>query len=200
MPCWPHFFFTVAVTYFTEMPLRQFEPAFCLHCSLVRMSFATKQTCASSPSLVRRFSTPSKELRSKLVLQIQHWAAPSSWSLISYRMLITDTQTCTPRWVIKATTSVRHDALFQKSSHLEPLLLSQSSELGGRLSGLLERYQQYQDEVVSLHSWLSTQEQNQSIAKPSGETDPQNLQNTLRQVQVQKKQKTNIDISNFSVF
>lgn len=60
----------------------------------------------------------------------------------------------------------------------------QSTELGGRLSGLLERYQQYQDEVVSLHSWLSTQEQNQSIAKPSGETDPQNLQNTLRQVQV----------------
>lgn len=78
-------------------------------------------------------------------------------------------------------------------SHLESLLLSQSSELGGRLSGLLERYQQYQDEVVSLHSWLSTQEQNQSIAKPSGETDPQNLQNTLRQVQVQKN-KTNIDI------
>lgn len=60
----------------------------------------------------------------------------------------------------------------------------QSTELGGRLSGLLERYQQYQDEVVSLHSWLSTQEQNQSIAKASGETDPQNLQNTLRQVQV----------------
>lgn len=60
----------------------------------------------------------------------------------------------------------------------------QSTELGGRLSGLLERYQQYQDEVVSLHSWLSTQEQNQSIAKTSGETDPQNLQNTLRQLQV----------------
>lgn len=60
----------------------------------------------------------------------------------------------------------------------------QSTELGGRLSGLLERYQQYQDEVVSLHSWLSTQEQNQSIAKSSGDTDPQNLQNTLRQVQV----------------
>lgn len=63
-------------------------------------------------------------------------------------------------------------------------LYVQSTELGSRLSGLLERYQQYQDEVVSLHSWLSTQEQNQSIAKPSGETDPQNLQNTLRQVQV----------------
>ena len=52
------------------------------------------------------------------------------------------------------------------------------------MSGLLERYQQHQDEVVSLHSWLSTQEQNQSIAKPSGDKDPQNLQNTLRQVQV----------------
>uniref|UniRef100_A0A665W9A7 Microtubule actin crosslinking factor 1 n=1 Tax=Echeneis naucrates TaxID=173247 RepID=A0A665W9A7_ECHNA len=56
-------------------------------------------------------------------------------------------------------------------------------KLGGRLSSLLERYQQHQDEVVSLHSWLSTQEQNQSIAKPTGDTDPQNLQNTLRQVQ-----------------
>lgn len=52
------------------------------------------------------------------------------------------------------------------------------------MSGLLERYQQYQDEVVSVHSWLSAQEQNQSKAKPSGETDPQNLQDTLRQVQV----------------
>uniref|UniRef100_A0A3Q2YSE8 Uncharacterized protein n=1 Tax=Hippocampus comes TaxID=109280 RepID=A0A3Q2YSE8_HIPCM len=56
--------------------------------------------------------------------------------------------------------------------------------LGGRLSGLLERYQQYQDEVVSLHSWLSVQEQNQSIAKPCGSTDPQALQDTLRQVRV----------------
>lgn len=102
------------------MPLRHFEPAICFHCSLVRMSFATKQTCASSPSPVRRFWTPSKELRSKLVLQIQHWAAPSSWSLISCRMLITDTQTCTPRWVIKATTSVRHDALFLKSHTWNP--------------------------------------------------------------------------------
>ena len=69
-------------------------------------------------------------------------------------------------------------------------LCVQSTELGGRLSGLLERYQQYQDEVVSLHSWLSTQEQNQSIAKPSGETDPQNLQNTLRQVQVKHTSQT----------
>ncbi|CAJ1083006.1 microtubule-actin cross-linking factor 1 isoform X15 [Xyrichtys novacula] len=72
-----------------------------------------------------------------------------------------------------------HDA-----NHRYTTLHTKSSELGGRLSGLLERYQQYQDEVVSLHSWLSTQEQNQSISKPSGETDPQNLQNTLRQVQL----------------
>ncbi|XP_070777395.1 microtubule-actin cross-linking factor 1, isoforms 1/2/3/4/5 [Enoplosus armatus] len=72
-----------------------------------------------------------------------------------------------------------HDA-----NHRYTTLHTKSTELGGRLSGLLERYQQYQDEVVSLHSWLSTQEQNQSIAKPSGETDPQNLQNTLRQVQL----------------
>uniref|UniRef100_A0A672I153 Microtubule actin crosslinking factor 1 n=1 Tax=Salarias fasciatus TaxID=181472 RepID=A0A672I153_SALFA len=73
---------------------------------------------------------------------------------------------------------------LQDANHRYTTLHTKSSELGGRLSGLLERYQQYQDEVVSLHSWLSTQEQNQSIAKPSGETDPQNLQNTLRQVQV----------------
>ncbi|XP_072227135.1 microtubule-actin cross-linking factor 1 isoform X13 [Leuresthes tenuis] len=72
-----------------------------------------------------------------------------------------------------------HDA-----NHRYTTLHTKSTELGGRLSGLLERYQQYQDEVVSLHSWLSTQEQNQSIAKSSGDTDPQNLQNTLRQVQL----------------
>uniref|UniRef100_UPI0037E860E5 microtubule-actin cross-linking factor 1 isoform X3 n=1 Tax=Semicossyphus pulcher TaxID=241346 RepID=UPI0037E860E5 len=72
-----------------------------------------------------------------------------------------------------------HDA-----NHRYTTLHTKSTELGGRLSGLLERYQQYQDEVVSLHSWLSSQEQNQSISKPSGETDPQNLQNTLRQVQL----------------
>ncbi|KAM3595755.1 uncharacterized protein V6R79_002337 [Siganus canaliculatus] len=73
---------------------------------------------------------------------------------------------------------------LQDANHRYTTLHTKSTELGGRLSGLLERYQQYQDEVVSLHSWLSTQEQNQSIAKPSGETDPQNLQNTLRQVQL----------------
>ncbi|XP_061786769.1 microtubule-actin cross-linking factor 1 isoform X2 [Nerophis lumbriciformis] len=73
---------------------------------------------------------------------------------------------------------------LQDANHRYTSLHTKSSELGGRLSGLLERYQQYQDEVVSLHSWLSAQEQNQSIAKPSGDTDPQNLQNTLRQVQL----------------
>ncbi|KAK2830737.1 hypothetical protein Q5P01_018668 [Channa striata] len=73
---------------------------------------------------------------------------------------------------------------LQDANHRYTTLHTKSTELGSRLSGLLERYQQYQDEVVSLHSWLSTQEQNQSIAKPSGDTDPQNLQNTLRQVQL----------------
>ncbi|XP_062265327.1 microtubule-actin cross-linking factor 1 isoform X4 [Platichthys flesus] len=72
-----------------------------------------------------------------------------------------------------------HDA-----NHRYTTLHTKSSDLGGRLSGLLERYQQHQDEVVSLHSWLSTQEQNQSIAGPGGDKDPQNLQNTLRQVQL----------------
>ncbi|XP_049458909.1 microtubule-actin cross-linking factor 1 isoform X15 [Epinephelus fuscoguttatus] len=73
---------------------------------------------------------------------------------------------------------------LQDANHRYTTLHTKSTDLGGRLSSLLERYQQYQDEVVSVHSWLSTQEQNQSIAKPSGETDPQNLQNTLRQVQL----------------
>ncbi|XP_047461909.1 microtubule-actin cross-linking factor 1 isoform X19 [Mugil cephalus] len=73
---------------------------------------------------------------------------------------------------------------LQDANHRYTTLHTKSTELGGRLSGLLERYQQYQDEVVSLHSWLSAQEQNQSTAKASGETDPQNLQDTLRQVQL----------------
>ncbi|XP_075305600.1 microtubule-actin cross-linking factor 1 isoform X16 [Odontesthes bonariensis] len=73
---------------------------------------------------------------------------------------------------------------LHEANHRYTALHTKSTELGGRLSGLLERYQQYQDEVVSLHSWLSTQEQNQSVAKSSGDTDPQNLQNTLRQVQL----------------
>ncbi|XP_051247425.1 microtubule-actin cross-linking factor 1 isoform X19 [Dicentrarchus labrax] len=84
---------------------------------------------------------------------------------------------------MESTKQVVTDKL-QDANHRYTTLHTKSTELGGRLSGLLERYQQYQDEVVSLHSWLSTQEQNQSIAKPSGETDPQNLQNTLRQVQL----------------
>ncbi|KAM7384719.1 hypothetical protein PAMA_011869 [Pampus argenteus] len=70
---------------------------------------------------------------------------------------------------------------LQDANHKYTTLHTKSTDLSGRLSGLLERYQQYQDEVVSLHSWLSAQEQNQSIAKPSGETD---TQNTLRQVQL----------------
>ncbi|XP_034017043.1 microtubule-actin cross-linking factor 1 isoform X7 [Thalassophryne amazonica] len=73
---------------------------------------------------------------------------------------------------------------LQDANHRYTTLHTKSAELGSRLLGLLERYQQYQDEVVSLHSWLSTQEQNQSITKPTVETDPENLQNTLRQVQL----------------
>ncbi|XP_057210504.1 microtubule-actin cross-linking factor 1, isoforms 1/2/3/4/5 isoform X14 [Triplophysa rosa] len=64
-------------------------------------------------------------------------------------------------------------------------LHSKSSELGTRLSGLLERYQQYQDEAGSLDSWLSAQEKNQSMFKPSGEqADPQALQRVLSTVQL----------------
>uniref|UniRef100_A0A8C7KYA2 Microtubule actin crosslinking factor 1 n=1 Tax=Oncorhynchus kisutch TaxID=8019 RepID=A0A8C7KYA2_ONCKI len=73
---------------------------------------------------------------------------------------------------------------LQDANHRYTALHTKSSDLGGRLSGLLERCQQYQDEAVSLHTWLSTQEQNQSIAGPSGETDTQTLQNTLRAVQL----------------
>ncbi|XP_051948301.1 microtubule-actin cross-linking factor 1-like [Xyrauchen texanus] len=64
-------------------------------------------------------------------------------------------------------------------------LQSKSSELGTHLSGLLEQYQQYQEEAGSLESWLSAQEQNQSIFKPSGEQrDTQTLQCTLNAVQL----------------
>nr|XP_029503400.1 microtubule-actin cross-linking factor 1, isoforms 1/2/3/5-like isoform X13 [Oncorhynchus nerka] len=73
---------------------------------------------------------------------------------------------------------------LQDANHRYTALHTKSSDLGGRLSGLLERCQQYQDEAVSLHTWLSAQEQNQSIAGPSGETDTQTLQNTLRAVQL----------------
>lgn len=61
----------------------------------------------------------------------------------------------------------------------------QSVDLGTHLSSLLDRYQQYQDEVTALDSWLTAQEQNQSMLKPNGEqTDTQTLQNTLKTVQV----------------
>uniref|UniRef100_A0A1A8EJA6 Microtubule-actin crosslinking factor 1 n=2 Tax=Nothobranchius korthausae TaxID=1143690 RepID=A0A1A8EJA6_9TELE len=73
---------------------------------------------------------------------------------------------------------------LQDSNHRYTTLHTRSTELGSHLSGLLERYQQYQDEVISLHSWLSNHEQNQSISTSSGDTDPQNLQNALRQVQL----------------
>ncbi|XP_061123835.1 microtubule-actin cross-linking factor 1 isoform X7 [Syngnathus typhle] len=84
---------------------------------------------------------------------------------------------------LEATKQLVTDKL-QDANHRYTSLHAKSSELGGRLSGLLERYQQYQDEVVSLHSWLSAQEQNQSIAKSGGDTDPHDLQDTLRQVQL----------------
>ncbi|KAJ8000014.1 hypothetical protein DPEC_G00200410 [Dallia pectoralis] len=73
---------------------------------------------------------------------------------------------------------------LQEANQRYTALHGKSSDLGGRLSGLLDRYQQYQDEAVSLHTWLSTQEQNQSVAGPSGESDTQTLQNTLRVVQL----------------
>ncbi|KAM9494125.1 microtubule-actin cross-linking factor 1 isoform 10-T10 [Clarias gariepinus] len=63
-------------------------------------------------------------------------------------------------------------------------LQNKSVDLGTHLSTLLDRYQQYQDEATALDSWLSAQEQNQSILKPSGEqSDTQTLQNTLNTVQ-----------------
>ncbi|MCI4392014.1 hypothetical protein PGIGA_G00141030 [Pangasianodon gigas] len=63
-------------------------------------------------------------------------------------------------------------------------LQNKSVDLGTHLSSLLDQYQQYQDEATALDSWLSAQEQNQSILKPSGEqTDTQTLQNTLNTVQ-----------------
>lgn len=173
--------------------------------SLLRMSFATRRTCALFPFPGKRFWTLSREHWSRLVVQTQLWTAPSSWWLTSYRMPTTDTQPCTARWgMLECNLKMCNSAQWKAVSHwlgsffkavrakdvLTQFSLSfsvvavQSSELGGRLSGLLERYQQYQDEVVSLHSWLSTQEQNESIAKPSGDSDPQTLQKTLQQVQV----------------
>ncbi|KAG5842290.1 hypothetical protein ANANG_G00176050 [Anguilla anguilla] len=74
---------------------------------------------------------------------------------------------------------------LQDATQRYATLHSKSSELGTRLSGLLDRYQQYQDEAGSLTSWLTAQEQNQCVVGPSGEqTDTQTLQNTLRAVQL----------------
>ncbi|KPP70600.1 microtubule-actin cross-linking factor 1-like, partial [Scleropages formosus] len=64
-------------------------------------------------------------------------------------------------------------------------LHSKSSELGTRLTGLLDRYQQYQEELCSLASWLLAQEQNQSPAGSSGDqTDAKTLQSALHSVQL----------------
>ncbi|XP_061678732.1 microtubule-actin cross-linking factor 1 isoform X1 [Syngnathoides biaculeatus] len=76
-----------------------------------------------------------------------------------------------------------HDA-----NHRYTSLHAKSSDLGGRLSGLLERYQLYRDEVVSLHSWLSAREQNQSAAEPGGDADARDPQDALRQVQLLQDQ------------
>ncbi|TRY84286.1 hypothetical protein DNTS_025412 [Danionella cerebrum] len=74
---------------------------------------------------------------------------------------------------------------LQNATQRYSALHSKSSELGSRLSGLLERYQHYQDEAGSLSSWLSAQEQNQSVFKPSGEqADTQALQRTLSNIQL----------------
>uniref|UniRef100_A0A4W4GDU7 Microtubule actin crosslinking factor 1 n=1 Tax=Electrophorus electricus TaxID=8005 RepID=A0A4W4GDU7_ELEEL len=74
---------------------------------------------------------------------------------------------------------------LQDSTQRYNSLQSKSVDLGARLSSLLDRYQQYQDEVSALDSWLSAQEQNQSIVKPSRENmDTQTLQNALNTIQV----------------
>ncbi|KAL4629457.1 microtubule-actin cross-linking factor 1-like isoform X7 [Arapaima gigas] len=74
---------------------------------------------------------------------------------------------------------------MQEATQRYTALHSKSLDLGARLTGLLDRYQQYQEEVGSLNSWLTTQEQNQSSARSSAEqTDTQTLQNTLRSVQL----------------
>ncbi|XP_051991250.1 microtubule-actin cross-linking factor 1-like [Xyrauchen texanus] len=86
--------------------------------------------------------------------------------------------------VLEGTRQLVSDKL-QEASQRYNSLHSKSSELGTHLSGLLERYQQYQEEAGSLKSWLITQEQNQSIFKPSGEqTDTQTLQHTLNTIQL----------------
>ncbi|XP_051519307.1 microtubule-actin cross-linking factor 1-like isoform X11 [Myxocyprinus asiaticus] len=86
--------------------------------------------------------------------------------------------------VLEDTRQLVSDKL-QEATQRYNLLHSKSSELGTHLSGLLERYQLYQEEAGSLESWLITQEQNQSIFKPSGEQiDTQTLQRTLNTVQL----------------
>ncbi|XP_062386268.1 microtubule-actin cross-linking factor 1 isoform X13 [Sardina pilchardus] len=74
---------------------------------------------------------------------------------------------------------------LQDATQRYSALHSKSSDLGTRLSGLLDRYQQYQDDAASLETWLTAQEKTQSSLKPSAEhTDTQALQNSLRTVQL----------------
>ncbi|XP_036411412.1 microtubule-actin cross-linking factor 1 [Megalops cyprinoides] len=74
---------------------------------------------------------------------------------------------------------------LQDATQRYATLHSQSSDLGTRLAGVLDRHQQYQDEAGSLNTWLSAQEQNACIVGTSGEqTDTQTLQNALRAVQL----------------
>ncbi|XP_076157599.1 microtubule-actin cross-linking factor 1 isoform X8 [Alosa pseudoharengus] len=74
---------------------------------------------------------------------------------------------------------------LQDATQRYSALHSKSSDLGSRLSGLLDRYQQYQDDAGSLETWLTAQEKTQSSLKLSGEnTDTQALQNSLRAIQL----------------
>ncbi|XP_066529620.1 microtubule-actin cross-linking factor 1 isoform X2 [Hoplias malabaricus] len=83
---------------------------------------------------------------------------------------------------LESTRELVSDKLLD-STQRYTLLQNKSVDLGTHLSTLLERYQQYQDEASTLDSWLSAQEQNESIFKSSGEkTDTQTLQNTLNAV------------------
>ncbi|XP_066573304.1 microtubule-actin cross-linking factor 1 isoform X12 [Amia ocellicauda] len=73
---------------------------------------------------------------------------------------------------------------LQDTSGRYAQLHSQCSDLGVHLSGLLDRYQQYQEEVGSLDSWLKAQEQNQSPDKTQSDpADTHTLQHTLTTVQ-----------------
>ncbi|KAG5264555.1 hypothetical protein AALO_G00255500 [Alosa alosa] len=74
---------------------------------------------------------------------------------------------------------------LQDATQRYSALHSKSSDLGSRLSGLLDRYQQYQDDAGLLETWLTAQEKTQSSLKLSGEnTDTQALQNSLRAIQL----------------